>query len=68
MEWHRLFSLCVALFCGTGFGVSAAAALGCRTLDIIHMAAALVIGVKKFVTFDHRQAALARMAGLNVKP
>ena len=45
-----------------------AAALGCRTLDIIHVAAALVTGAKEFVTFDQRQAALARTAGLNVKP
>ncbi len=45
-----------------------AATLGCRTLDIIHVAAALVMGAKEFVTFDHRQAALARTAGLAVKP
>ena len=42
--------------------------LGCRTLDIIHVAAALVIGAKEFVTFDGRQAAMARKAGLTVKP
>ena len=47
---------------------SHAATLGCRTLDIIHVAAALVIAVKEFVTFDHRQAALAKSAGLPVKP
>ena len=45
-----------------------AATLGCRTLDIIHVAAALVVGTKEFVTFDHRQAALAKAAGLTVKP
>lgn len=45
-----------------------AATLGCRTLDIIHVAAALVMGVKEFATFDHRQAALARSAGVAVKP
>lgn len=45
-----------------------AAAIGCRTLDIIHVAAALVMEAKEFVTFDHRQAALARTAGLTVKP
>ncbi|MBI4327534.1 MAG: type II toxin-antitoxin system VapC family toxin [Chloroflexi bacterium] len=44
------------------------AILGCRTLDIIHVAAALVIGAKDFVTFDGRQGALARQAGLTVKP
>jgi hypothetical protein len=41
--------------------------LGCRTLDILHVAAAVVIGAKTFVTFDARQAALATKAGLKVK-
>lgn len=45
-----------------------AAILGCRTLDIIHVAAALVLGTKEFVTFDGRQGALAKQAGLTVKP
>jgi len=44
------------------------ATLGCRTLDIIHVAAALVIGTKEFVTFDARERALATRAGLTVKP
>ncbi len=44
------------------------AILGCRTLDIIHVAAALVLGSKEFVTFDGRQGALAKKAGLTVKP
>jgi uncharacterized protein len=44
-----------------------AATLGCRTLDIIHVAAAVVIGVSDFVTFDNRQAALAKLCGLTVK-
>ena len=44
------------------------ATLGCRTLDIIHVAAALVIATKEFVTFDARQGALARRAGLTVRP
>jgi predicted nucleic acid-binding protein len=44
------------------------ATLGCRTLDIIHVAAALVLEAKEFVTFDTRQAALAKQVGLTVKP
>ena len=44
------------------------AILGCRTLDIIQVAAALVLGAKEFVTFDARQGALAKQAGLKVKP
>jgi uncharacterized protein len=47
---------------------SHSATLGCRTLDIIHVAAALVIGAKDFVTFDARQRALAKQVGLAVKP
>jgi predicted nucleic acid-binding protein len=42
--------------------------LGCRTLDVIHVAAALALSVKDFVTLDARQAALARQVGLTVKP
>jgi predicted nucleic acid-binding protein len=42
--------------------------LGCRTIDIVHVAAAVVIGAKEFVTFDGRQAAMAKQAGLVVKP
>jgi hypothetical protein len=41
---------------------------GCRTLDIIHVAAALVIGATEFVTFDARQGAMAKQVGLAVKP
>jgi predicted nucleic acid-binding protein len=47
---------------------SYSATLGCRTLDIIHVAAALVIGAKEFVTFDARQGALAKRVGLTVRP
>jgi predicted nucleic acid-binding protein len=47
---------------------SHSAKLGCRTLDIIHVAAALVIGTREFITFDFRQGAVAKQAGLVVKP
>src|SRR5262249_28617602 len=40
------------------------AGLGCRTLDILHVAAALELGMRRFVTFDDRQRRLARIAGL----
>lgn len=42
--------------------------IGCRTLDIIHIAAAIVLGASDFVSFDARQAALGTQAGLTVKP
>ena len=40
--------------------------LGTRSLDILHVAAALVLGAAEFWTFDKRQAALAKAAGLKV--
>lgn len=40
--------------------------LGCRTLDIFHVAAALVIGADLFVSFDARQIQLAKQSGLTV--
>jgi hypothetical protein len=40
--------------------------IGTRSLDILHVAAALVLGRAQFLTFDHRQARLAEAAGLNV--
>ena len=38
------------------------------TLDILHVAAALVLRADTFLTFDNRQAKLARAAGLAVAP
>ncbi len=41
-----------------------AATLGARSLDTLHVAAALALGASRFVTGDRRQAALARAARL----
>jgi len=41
---------------------------GCRTLDIYHVAAALIIGTPEFASFDERQRELARREGLRLKP
>ena len=38
--------------------------LGCRTLDVLHVATAVELGLRHFVTFDSRQQQLARAAGL----
>jgi predicted nucleic acid-binding protein len=38
--------------------------LGTRTLDVLHVASALELGAKTFVTYDTRQAALAKAVGL----
>lgn len=44
------------------------AEIGCRTLDIYHVAAALIIGTPEFVSLDDRQRELAKREGLKVKP
>lgn len=44
------------------------AKLGCRTLDILHVAAALVMGTPEFASLDERQRELAGRSGLIVKP
>lgn len=44
------------------------ARIGCRSLDILHVAAALELGATRFLTFDDRQARLARRAGLRIGP
>ena len=40
--------------------------LGTRTLDVLHVATALVLEAKRFVTYDPRQGALATAVGLRV--
>ena len=42
------------------------AEVGTRTLDVVHVATALELELKNFVTFDERQAELARRAGLRL--
>lgn len=42
--------------------------LGVRSFDLIHVGLALALGATEFLTFDIRQGALARAAGLDVKP
>lgn len=41
--------------------------LGTRSLDILHVAAALVSGTRHFLTFDTCQAKLAKAAGLKLR-
>ena len=40
------------------------AQLGARTLDIVHVASAQILGAADFVSFDSRQASLASAVGL----
>ena len=41
-------------------------AVGCRTLDVLHVAAASLVGVTEFCTFDTRQGDLVRRVGMTV--
>jgi predicted nucleic acid-binding protein len=38
--------------------------VGCRTLDVLHAAAAKLMGSEEFCTFDTRQSSLASRVGL----
>lgn len=40
--------------------------LGTRSLDVLHVASALELGLRRFVSFDERQQKLAHAAGLKV--
>jgi predicted nucleic acid-binding protein len=42
--------------------------IGGRSLDIVHVAAALLLGAKGFLSFDDRQRRIAKAEGLKVKP
>ena len=42
--------------------------LGTRTLDLLHVASALVLRADTFCTFDQRQASLASAEGLRLQP
>ena len=42
--------------------------LGCRSADLFHVAAASQARCDTFLTLDDKQAALAKAAGLAVKP
>lgn len=42
------------------------ATLGCRTLDVLHVATAIELKLPNFVTYDRRQQRLARAVGLRV--
>ena len=42
--------------------------LGVRSFDLLHVGLALTLGATEFLTFDARQADLAKAAGLKLKP
>jgi hypothetical protein len=43
-------------------------ALACRSLDILHVVSALVMGAKEFASFDLRQRKLAETVGFLLLP
>jgi predicted nucleic acid-binding protein len=42
--------------------------LGTRSLDLLHVAAALTLGAREMLTFDERQRKAAKAEGLKVRP
>jgi predicted nucleic acid-binding protein len=62
VEWQDVHSLAEKLSAQhTSVG-------GYRTLDVLHVATALHLKAREFLTFDENQASLAIAAGLNVRP
>ena len=43
------------------------ATLGTRALDVLHVASAVTLGCRRFITYDARQARLARALKLQVR-
>ena len=42
--------------------------LGVRSIDLLHIGLAVALKASEFLTYDTRRAALAKLAGLKVKP
>jgi predicted nucleic acid-binding protein len=49
-------------------GATHAERLGVRSIDLLHVALALTLKATDFLTFDTRQATVAKAAGLKVRP
>jgi predicted nucleic acid-binding protein len=60
VPWRRVFDLAAEL------SRAHTSELGTRTLDVLHVASALTLGSRTFVTYDDRQTALAKAARLRV--
>lgn len=60
IDLHQLFELSAEL------SEAHTAQLLCRSLDILHVGSALLLGSSRFVSADDRQIKLARKAGLKV--
>jgi predicted nucleic acid-binding protein len=58
--WRRTLDLAAEL------GAERTAVLGTRTLDVLHVATAIALEARRFVSYDGRQARLAKAVGLHV--
>lgn len=56
--WHRV------LVEAQSYALNHTPTTGCRTLDVLHVANAKLLGVSDFCTFDTRQSTLAGQVGL----
>jgi predicted nucleic acid-binding protein len=65
--WHSVSFPESAFQIATALARAHVARLGTRTLDSLHVAAALELKAEQFWTFDERQARLAKAAGLKVR-
>lgn len=48
-------------------GIQHTESMGVRAMDLLHVGIAQALGVREFLTFDSRQAALAKIAGFKVR-
>lgn len=62
LDWPRVFSR------ARGLSVGHTKELKSRSLDILHVASAMELGLREFWSFDVRQKELARHVGLRVNP
>ena len=62
IPWTDTFRECEAL------AAAHTEKLGLRSIDLLHVGLALALKAAEFLTYDTRQAALAKLAGLKVKP
>ncbi len=60
MDWNQVWMLCRNI--ADTYGAQS----GCRTLDTLHIACARSLAFRQIVTNDGRQAALARLVGMEV--
>jgi predicted nucleic acid-binding protein len=61
-DWNRVFDRSI------GLSRAHTSTIRARSFDILHVAVAAELGVRKFWTFDKRQKVLASLTGLKVNP